>query len=280
MKKIFVVGLVGESVFMNCDHFHQDGETISVENIYDEIGGKGFNQALTIHKLGGDVTFLSAIGNDIYKQKIINDTTNLGLKHIYVEKSDRCAYATILTNKLGDNRVSVYQGCKLEDSDLPLIFSQIDESDIVLLQLEIPLILVKEIIKYAKSKNKQIILNPAPCNKWIEEFKLCDLIIPNEIEANILFGNNYMEKIKELNLNVIVTLGSKGCIHINNHQEKSYESIKTNVIDTTGAGDVFCGSIAYYLSKNYCFDDAIINANINASKSIKYHYVIPGIIGL
>ena len=89
-----------------------------------------------------------------------------------------------------------------------------------------------------------------------------------------------MEKIKELSLNVIVTLGSKGCVHINNHQEKSYDSIKTNVIDTTGAGDVFCGSIAYYLSKNYCFDDAIINANINASKSIKYHYVIPGIMGL
>ena len=68
MKKILVIGLVGESVFLKCDHFHQPNETISCEKMYTEIGGKGFNQALTINTLGGDVEFISSIGNDYYGQ--------------------------------------------------------------------------------------------------------------------------------------------------------------------------------------------------------------------
>ena len=280
MKKILVIGLVGDSIFMNCDHFHKEGETISVDNIYDEIGGKGFNQALTINKLNGDVTFISAIGNDIYKQKIIDDTTFLGLKHIYIEKEERSAYATILTNKEGNNQVSVYPGSKLEESDLPLIYKEIDKADIILLQLEIPSNLNRNIIKYSKENNKIIILNTAPCKSFEEEYKLCDLIIPNEIEAVTLFGNNYMEKIKELDLNVIVTLGSKGCVHIDKEKCTYFESIKTNVVDTTGAGDVFCGSIAYYLSIGLTIDEAIKKANKNSSITIKYPYVIPGILKL
>ena len=69
MNKVLVIGIVGESVFMKCDHFHKTGETIKVDNIYTEIGGKGFNQALTIKELGGNVKFICALGLDKKKDE-------------------------------------------------------------------------------------------------------------------------------------------------------------------------------------------------------------------
>ncbi len=280
MKKILVIGLVGESVFMNCDHFHKNGETIICENIYDEIGGKGFNQALAIKTLGGNVKFISCIGNDNFGTKCVNDTQELGLEYIYFNNSDRTAYANILIDNNGNNRVSVFPGAKLNEIHLIDIYRQIDSVDILLLQLELADQITKEIIKYAKNQNKYIILNPAPCKELKNEYLLCDLLIPNEIEAITLFGRNYIKKINELNLNVIVTLGDKGSIHVNNNIVEEYASVKTDAVDTTGAGDIFCGSIAYYLSKEFTIEAAIKQANINASKSVKHKYVIPGILSL
>ena len=79
MNKVLVIGIVGESVFMKCDHFHKTGETIKVDNIYTEIGGKGFNQALTIKELGGNVKFICALGLDKKKDEIVNEINNFTL---------------------------------------------------------------------------------------------------------------------------------------------------------------------------------------------------------
>lgn len=279
MKKILVVGLVGESVFMKCDHFHKKAETIIVDHIYDEIGGKGFNQALTIKQLGGSVLFISAVGKDSNGQKCIEDTNKLGLEHIYIEKDLPTAYATILTNKVGENQVSVFHGAKLERSDLPLIFKEVNNADIILLQLEIDQEITKEIIKFAKENKKTVILNPAPATKLIDEYLMCDLLIPNEREVIDLFGENYLEQISQYPLKLIVTMGEKGSLLINN-DVTAYNVEKQEVVDTTGAGDIFCGTIAYSLSIGETLDKAIKKANELASKSVQYSYVIPTILKL
>ena len=122
MNKILVIGIVGESVFMKCDHFHKPGETISVDDIYTEIGGKGFNQAFTIKVLDGDVKFICALGNDLIKDKCIEDMKKLEVSFDYfIDQNKNTAYANILTNKEGDNRVSVYHGASLNLNNLSKI---------------------------------------------------------------------------------------------------------------------------------------------------------------
>lgn len=280
MKKILVIGLVGESVFLKCDHFHQPNETISCEKMYTEIGGKGFNQALTINTLGGDVEFVSSIGNDYYGQICVDETKKLGLKHIYFKTESNTSFATILTDKSGDNQVSVYRGSTVNKEHLNYIYQCIDNADLILLQFEMNLDVIKEIIRYSKTKQKYVILNPAPAVCMFEEVLMCDLIIPNENEVEVLFGKEYVEKIRNSNLNVVVTLGSKGSMIINKNEVINIPCEKVNVIDTTGAGDVFCGSLTYMLSKDKDLHESVLYASKMASESVKYHCVIPSILHL
>ena len=280
MKKILVIGLVGESVFLTCDHFHQKGETIVCDNMYTEIGGKGFNQALVIKTLGGNVKFISCIGKDTYGQICQDETNKLELEHIYFQDEEKSSFATILTDKQGNNQVSVFRGAIIEKRHLQHIYLHIDDADIILLQFEINIDALKEIIKYAKSKNKYIILNPAPAIELFDEVLKCDLIIPNENEVRILFGDNYIEKIKDLGILTIVTLGDKGSLLINNDELINFKAEKVKAVDTTGAGDTFCGSIAYMLSKDKNLKDAIMFANKMSGSSVQYNYVIPSILKL
>lgn len=280
MNKILVVGIVGESVFMKCDHFHKKGETIKVESIYTEIGGKGFNQALTIKRLGGEVKFVCALGNDLLKDKIINEINKLNVPMTYfVDKNNQSAYATILTNKQGDNQVSVYQGAQLSINDLQSIYKEIDDVDYVLLQLEIPYDVNLEIAKYAKTKNKKIILNPAPIGDIEELLNYCDIITPNEIEVISLFGENYRERLINQNFTTIVTRGSKPTILIQNTIEE-FPTEKVIVKDTTGAGDAFNGALVYNLAREKNIKESIKFASSIASNTVQYDYVLPGIIQL
>lgn len=280
MNKILVVGIVGESVFMKCDHFHKKGETIKVESIYTEIGGKGFNQALTIKRLGGEVKFVCALGNDLLKDKIINEINKLNVPMTYfVDKNNQSAYATILTNKQGDNQVSVYQGAQLSINNLQSIYKEIDDVDYVLLQLEIPYDVNLEIAKYAKSKNKKVILNPAPIADIEELLNYCDIITPNEIEVISLFGENYRERLINQNFTTIVTRGSKPIILIQNMVEE-FPTEKVIVKDTTGAGDAFNGALVYNLAREKNIKESIKFASSIASNTVQYDYVLPGIIQL
>lgn len=280
MNKILVVGIVGESVFMKCDHFHKKGETIKVESIYTEIGGKGFNQALTIKRLGGEVKFVCALGNDLLKDKIINEINKLNVPMTYfVDRNNQSAYATILTNKQGDNQVSVYQGAQLSINNLQSIYKEIDDVDYVLLQLEIPYDVNLEIAKYAKSKNKKVILNPAPIADIEELLNYCDIITPNEIEVISLFGENYRERLINQNFTTIVTRGSKPTILIQNTIEE-FPTEKVIVKDTTGAGDAFNGALVYNLAREKNIKESIKFASSIASNTVQYDYVLPGIIQL
>lgn len=278
MKKILVLGLVGESVFLGCDHFHNKGETIVCDSMYTEIGGKGFNQALAIHTLGGNVKFISCIGNDTYGDICSKETLKLGLEHKYYKSEKNTSFATILTDKSGSNEVSVYRGSTLEKEHLLDIYKEVDQIDILLIQFEMNIDVVKDIIRYAKKKNKFIVLNPAPAVELFDEVLMCDLIIPNENEVEILFGNNYIEKIKEKNITTIVTLGDKGSLLIDQNNVIEIKPEKVDSVDTTGAGDVFCASITYMLSKGEKLLDAIKFATKMASITVQYHYVIPSIL--
>lgn len=280
MSSILVVGIIGESVFMECEKFPSIGETISIQNIYTEVGGKGFNQALTIHNLGGNVTFVCALGQDTYGEKCISEMKRMNIKHhCFIKKNMKTAYANILTDQAGHNQVCVFQGAKLEENDLQDIYELIDEHDYILLQLEVPFEINSAIMKYAYSKKKKVILNPAPAYDISSILEYCDIITPNEIEVQTLFGPNYKEKLLNRNFLSIITRGSKSTLLIN-ECIKEFQVQNINPIDTTGAGDAFNGALVYCLSVGLNLHDAIKCANEVAGITIQHHYVLPGIEAL
>ena len=86
-KKILVIGLSGESVFLNLDHFNKPGETIQAIDKKTEPGGKGYNQAIALGKLGCDVTFITALGNDGYSDECIRVLKENNVKPCIVYKN-------------------------------------------------------------------------------------------------------------------------------------------------------------------------------------------------
>lgn len=279
-NKIAIIGLSGQSIFMNVNMFHQEGETKQAKSLYIEPGGKGYNQAVACSRLGSEVYYLSSIGNDEYGTLCEKVMIDEGINTYYIRKEEKTALATIITNDLGDNQVTVYKGASnlLNLQDLYKFKKIILQCDILLIQNEIPYEVLKEAIIFASQNNKYVIYNPAPAVYDIDELlPYINLLIPNESEAKTIYNKN-IEDINITNdLELIITLGSKGCVHINKNNKKYYNSLKVDVIDTTGAGDVFCAAIASSIEDKQLNEQGIQFAIKASALHIQKKYVIEAI---
>lgn len=278
MKKVVVIGLSGESVFLRVDHFNNLGETVKAEERFVEAGGKGFNQALMLGKLGIDCSFITVLGSDQYAKECVRVLQENNVKPCIITKDGLTDYAVIVTNKEGENNVIVSNNLSnmITFKDILKYQEELDNADICLLQLEYPYEVIKKIIEYCYQKGIKVILNPAPSKLLdLDILRKISILIPNEHEIYSLFKtkeenkNEIIDILKELELcgveTTIVTRGSKSVLSYNNSKLKEYKVSKTKVVDTTGAGDTFCSGIVYGLINNYSLD-ACINFAIQASR--------------
>ena len=278
--KISIIGLTGQSIFMKVDNFHKPGETIQAKKINIEPGGKGYNQAIACARLNMNVSYLTSVGNDSYGIECEQYMKKENIKTFFSKKETNTAVATILTNHNGDNQVTVYKGASenLSLEDLNNFKDEIKTSNILLVQNEIPYNVLKESIKYAYENNVYVILNPAPAvYDLIELLPYINLLIPNEAEAMQIYNKDYNDITIKSDLKLIITLGSKGCLYIDKNNKKYYDSKKVNVIDTTGAGDVFCAAIASQILINNNIDEVIDFAITASSLHIQKEYVMGAI---
>lgn len=289
-KKVAIVGLCGKSVFMRVDHFHHVGESIFIDEVFTEPGGKGFNQAATIAKLGGNVAFLGAIGKDHAGEECRKYLNDHHIESLLVEKDTPTALATILFNKEGDNQVSIYKGASgcLTDDDLDSFEDTIKNADILLLQLETPTEIVKKAIAIAKKYQTKIILNPAPAVTYYPELlNEVWLMTPNEHEARTIF--NVPSNVPSLDLGyyfiakgierLVVTLGGEGVLVIENQQFYYIHALKHDdpVVDTTGAGDIFNGALALALLNGKTLEEAVSYGVVVSGLSVRKKYAIASI---
>ena len=240
MPKISVIGICGNSVFMGVDHFHEVGETIAASEIFEEIGGKGINQAVAARRMGAEVSFLGAVGNDENGRKCIDFIENNKIKNFVVTKEGNATpLAFILTDKSGNNQVTVHRGAELEICDLILFEKEIAESDVLLIQHEVPEVVNRKAVEIARKYNTKVILNPAPPRMITDDVaqSVC-IVTPNEQEKKALDA----EKFKCC----ITTLGDKGCAI---DDREIIPAIKTKAVDTTGAGDTFNGVLAVCIAE-------------------------------
>lgn len=265
MNKVAVIGIVGNSVFLPVEKFHEGGETVEAIDIHFEPGGKGFNQAVAAARYGAEVSFLAAVGKDGYNSiRAFLDGENIG--SVLVKKDTATAFAAIITDKSGSNRVTVYQGAQLDTEDVWLFEEHIKTADILLLTNETDEGINIRAIEIAKKNGVKVILNPAPsrpcCDFILENV---DLFTPNEHETAGLDGKN-----------LITTLGARGC-HIGETDTHIPAVSVGQVVDTTGAGDTFNGVLAAELARGANVNTAVKSANLASSISVTGKYAVSAI---
>lgn len=268
MKKVVVIGSINMDLVTQCKRAPLGGETLFGDRFFQVPGGKGANQAVAIGKLGSSVTMLGKVGKDSFGEELINSLKMANVETRFIEKTKTSSgIAKIVVEENGQNRILVVAGANNE-VDRDYVDRNIDvikECDIVVAQLEIPLETVEYAFKKAKEFGKMTILNPAPAMKLSDEIiKNSDLIIPNESELGLLANmdtttDEGIEKAskKLLDMGVsdlIVTLGSKGSLHINNSLKEYHKAYKVKAIDTTAAGDSFIGGFISKLENNGIYE--------------------------
>ncbi|KXZ39716.1 ribokinase [Alkalithermobacter thermoalcaliphilus JW-YL-7 = DSM 7308] len=272
MNSICVVGSLNMDLVINVDNMPKLGQTVIGKNLKKVCGGKGANQAVAIARLGANVNMIGKVGDDDFGQSLINSLKQdkVNTDFVKIRKDIPTGLAFITVNKDADNSIIVSPGANydLNEEDINDCIDAIKCSNIVVTQLEIPLKTVSYLLKVAKSLGKYTILNPAPATKLSDEIiKNVDLLTPNETELEILSefqirneddivlaGRKLLKKgVKEL----VVTLGEKGSLYMNNNTIKRFKSFKVKAIDTTAAGDSFTGALAVALSNDNNIDKAI-----------------------
>lgn len=285
MGKIIVIGSSNTDMVVTSSKMPLPGETV-MGNDFDIIqGGKGANQAVAAARAGGEVTFIAKVGNDDFGKSAINGykTDNINTDFILVDEQKPTGVAVIIVDESsGQNSIVVAPGAnsKLTIQDIEKVKNEIITSDILLVQLEIPLETVKFALNIAKENGIKTILNPAPAQLLNDEIlEKIDIITPNETETESLTGikvkdNDSMKKAAELLLDkindtVIITLGSKGAYFCTKTGEEGIvPAIKVNAVDTTAAGDVFNGYLAASLATKNSLKDSLLLANKAAAISV------------
>ena len=276
-SKICVIGSSNIDQIAYTKNIPADGETLFGDSFQMGFGGKGANQAVMAGLLGADVYMITCLGDDVYKEMTINnyEANNVNTDHIQLVKG-ASGVAPIWVDATGQNRIIVIPGANNE-IDAQKAISSIEEiGDISVLvgQCEIPMEVNHEVFQYAKSNSVTTIFNPAPAKKLEREFlEHISWLIPNENEFELISGmepndDNFLKFNEEIPCNLIVTLGEKGAVLVDENKTHYFDAPSLNAIDTTGAGDSFIGTFAYELSESNSPESCIKKAVEKASQSV------------
>jgi len=267
------------------DRFPKEGETVIGTTFKSGQGGKGANQAVAAARLGEgvDVSFVCKLGHDSFAETSLSKYTSEGIDTSHVLRGDsHSGVALILIDRTGENSIAVAPGSNydLSEEDIDSISDLIKETDILLLQLEIPVASVFKAAKLAHSSGKFVILNPAPSIELPDEvFHNIDLFIPNKVEAEFYSGIKVVDEASATEAaskliargvkNVIITLGKEGSVYCDGKNHSLVPARKVNVVDTTAAGDTFAGALASALAEGKGIMEAISFATCASSLCVQ-----------
>lgn len=282
-KKILVVGSSNTDMVIKTQNFPAPGETILGGRFLMNAGGKGANQAVAAARLGGLVTFVGKIGDDIFGKQAVQQLEDEGINvdFVAVDPENPSGVALITVDRKGENSIVVAPGSNgtLSAADFDKAMSILNESEFVLMQLEIPIPTVEHVARMAALKQKKVVLNPAPAAKLSDELlKNIYIITPNESEAELLTGIKVTDEQSALKAAaflhgkgieiVIITMGSAGAFLLANGKSEIISATKVEAVDTTAAGDTFNGALVVALSEGKTIQQSIAFANKAAAISV------------
>jgi len=282
--RICVVGSSMIDLISRVPRLPKLGETLIGRSFHLGYGGKGANQAVMAAKLGAHVTMVSKVGRDVFGEGTIKNYRDHGIDTTYVMYDEKqfSGVAPIFVDDNAQNFIVIVPGAnsQLSPADVRQAREAILNADIVICQLEIPIETTMEAFRVAKEGNILTILNPAPAAPIPEDlFKMTDICAPNETEAEQITGvpvntprdaKAAARKLLSLGTRtVILTLGERGALLVEQDSEENIPPIPVDAIDPTGAGDAFIGSLAVFLSEGLSLREAVRRANAVAAMSVK-----------
>jgi len=271
-KKIVVIGSCNTDMVIKTDRLPLPGETVIGGVFMMNPGGKGANQAVAAARLGGNVSFITKTGNDLFGKQAVElyKSENIKTDFIFSDTEHPTGVALINVDAGGENCIAVASGANaaLSPADIENAKDDIETAELVLTQLEIPLETVEYAAQIAHRKGIRVLLNPAPAQPLSDDLLKClHIIIPNKTEAEMLsdvkvtdwtsakFAADIISK-RGIDM-VVLTLGSLGALIKNGNQYLEIESVPVETVDTTAAGDTFCGALSVGLAEGMSIADAV-----------------------
>lgn len=283
---ITVMGSFIVDLMARAPHLPEHGETIKGSHFQIGPGGKGSNQGVAASRSGASVTMITKIGADPFAKIALDSFQREGMDTRYVMQDERYPTGTALImvdENTSENQIVVTIGaCEhIAPEEIEAARNNIENSRVLLTQLETNLDAVEKAVEIAHAKGVTIILNPAPAPLHPlpdELLARIDILTPNETEASILSGVKVVNmddakraarvlKAKGIG-NVIITMGSKGALVLTDSTEYIIDPIKVKVVDTTGAGDAFNGGLATALAEGRDIVQAVAFANATGALSV------------
>lgn len=267
--KITVIGSLNMDLTATSAKRPAAGETILGERFETFPGGKGANQAVAAARLGADVTMIGMIGQDPFGDELTQVLKREGIRTEHIGRADTSSGVAVIQVVDGDNSITVIPGAnfQLKSAYIEAKRKIIEESDIVLIQLEIPLETVAAAAACCKEADIPYILNPAPAQSLPREIiDQAAYMTPNESEAAILFDDTD-KALREYANKLVITKGEAGVIHSGGH----VPAFPVQPVDTTGAGDTFNAALGLKLASGSPLDEACRYANAAAALQIGSH---------
>lgn len=284
MKNIAVVGSFGRDLIMQVSHIPARGETVGEGRFSQVFGGKGANQALAARRAGGEVSFIGCVGKDEAGDQGIENFTQEGMNTAFMSQTDAIGTGTamIFVGDDGENSITVAPEANyhLTRDHIDAAEDVLRQAGLILMQLEIPMDTIEYVVDKAWDWKIPVMFNPAPARPLSDTLlqKLHTLVV-NETEAEIISGEKLegAESISRIAHNlrakgpevVIITLGAEGAFIAGADIAEKVAGNSVKAVDTTAAGDVFCGSLACALAHdNLSLVKAVEFANAAAAIAV------------
>lgn len=275
---VVIVGSANLDLVARTPRLPKPGETVTGSNYFEFCGGKGANQAIAASRAGARTAFIGALGNDhageTLRAAFKNDNVDISAVRVVSAPTGR---ALIGVSDDGENSIIVIPGANhaITIDDLEMNAEIIASAKVLLCQLEVPLEVVQRAFELA-GENSLRILNPAPAQSLSKDLlQLVDVITPNEHEMMLLGGPQGL--LKQGVKTIIVTQGARGALMITKNGETQIPPFKVDPVDSTGAGDAFCGMLAARLAIGEPIQNALKAAVVSGALATLIEGAVPSL---
>lgn len=274
---VVVVGSANMDVVLSVERMPAGGETILASGAAQHPGGKGLNQAVASARSGASTTFVGAIGTDAFGESLARAMESAGVANDLVRRSDEpSGQAFILVDGAGENLIVVASGANAGMTELTEPErAVVEQCAVLLMQLELPTGIVREAATVARAAGRTVMLNAAPAAPVDDELiDLLDYLIVNEHEARLIAARDDLaDAAAALAARVprlIVTLGARGSdVYDAGELVGTVAPPSVTAVDTTGAGDTYCGALAAAVAEGRHLLDAVRFATAASALSVQ-----------
>jgi ribokinase len=283
--RICVIGAANLDLISYVPRLPRLGETLHGSRFHMGFGGKGANQAVMAAKLGARVSMITKLGRDIFGENTLKNfqSWRIETRHVLFTDQAFSGVAPIAVDPDGHNAIIIVTGANdlLTEAEVEAARPDIAAAQVLVCQLEIPLKITLAAMRRARQHKVPTILNPAPARQELdpELYRLSDIFCPNESEAELLTGlrvHSVEEAARAARVllergagKVILTLGENGSLLVAEEQVLHVPAVPVKALDSTGAGDAYVGSLAYFIAAGQPLPEAMRRANQIAAISVQ-----------